>query len=461
MAGIGFRIERILQGGTYLDTLAAHFYSAFLFSGPWLMSILTLFCLTCFSPDNISFYQLNFFRTTLIYIFAFSLIVSGILQLSLTRYISDKLYLKKTEAITPILNSALLITFIIQTIIGLCCLKYLPIPLVQKFFILMIYLVISGIWIVMIFLSALHNYRWIAGSFLAGGIVTVLSSPGAGKIWGLNGYFASYFVGVLTILILLASRIFIEFHSTRIFEWEIFSFLRKNLLLICMGFFYNLAIWIDKIIFWCSPGAKPVLGFLKSYPLYESATFFAYLTIIPALSIFIIHIETDFYSKYKLYYSRILEKGTLSQILKARQHMIKSLQKGIYLVVISQGIISLLAITFARELTLFVKLQFIQIPIFQISVVASYLHSLLLIAILIILYFDFKRTALFITVLFAGLNAYFTYLTTRLSIDFLGYGYAFSALISLAVAFFWTNYKLKFLEYYTFSSQSPGFSKTR
>ena len=37
-------------------------------------------------------------------------------------------------------------------------------------------------------------------------------------------------------------------------------------------------------------------------PLYDSAMFIAYLAIIPALALFVTHVETSFFEKYRAYY---------------------------------------------------------------------------------------------------------------------------------------------------------------
>jgi len=453
MAGIGFRIEKILAGDTYFDVIKAHFYSAIIFSGPWLLSIVTLFCLGYFSPDNIRFSEIVFFKTVLIYIFAFSLIFVGFFQLSLTRYLSDKLYIKEEESLVPIFNASLLLVLVLQSLIGIAVINTIDIPFIQKFLIVMIYLTISAIWIIMLFLTALRDYEAISWAFVIGSFVAVTGSIYLGQVFGLEGYFAGYFIGHLIICAMLTVRIFTEFGSRRFFDWGVLNFLAKNKTLVFLGFFYNLAIWIDKIIFWFSPKAIQINNFLYSYPQYESATFFAYLTIVPALSIFIIHIETDFYKKYKLYYTQILDKGAFSQILAAKKNMMASLRESLAFVATTQGIISLLAITFSAPLANIFHLQAIQIPVFRISVVGAFLHSLLLIGIIIILYFDFKKTALMVTGVFLISNAVGTWITSRLSLPFVGYGYLGGALIALITAFYCLDYKLKRLEYITFATQ--------
>ncbi len=453
MAGIGFRIEKILSGNTYLDVIKAHLYSAVIFSGPWLLSILTLFCLGYFSPTNIDVYEIVFFKTSIIYVFGFSLIGVGFLHLSVTRYLSDKLYLKEEDALIPIFNTSLLLTMIVQTIVVSAYLSISEIAPIFKILIGMIFLAISSIWVIMIFLTALRDYVSITLSFCAGSLVTILGSVLLGNWFGLAGYFLGYLIGHLVIVSLLSSRVFLEFKSKKVFDWDLLVFLSKNKTLVLLGIFYNLAIWVDKIVLWFSHHAVKISDFLYSYPQYESAMFFAYLSIIPALTIFLIHIETDFYKKYNTYYTVILDKGTFSSILKAKKTMLLSLKQSIGFVTLCQGAVSLAAIVMAPQLAEIFKLKAMQVPLFRLAVVGAFLHSLLLIIILIILYFDFKKLAFKVSLAFLILNGVLTYITTHMDISFIGYGYLYACLISLIIAFYTLSYKISRLEYLTFALQ--------
>lgn len=453
MAGIGFKIEKILEGDTYLDVLKAHFYSAIIFSGPWIMSILTLFSLGYFSPKNILIEDIILFKTVIIYIFAFSLIAVGFLHLSLTRYLSDKLYLDEQDEIAPIFNSASLLVIIIQLIIGIIAVNFIETTLANKFLIVMTYVTISLLWVIMLFLTALRDYIAIIKAFFTGSLIAVFGSIILGEYLGLSGYFLGYYIGHFMIVIMLSARVFIEFSANKFFDFDLFVFLKNNLMLVSMGFFYNLAIWIDKIIFWQSRKAHQINGFLYSYPEYESATFFAFLTIIPALSIFLINIETQFYTTYKHYYSEILNKGTLKDILSAKEKMLESLRSSIGFVVVTQGVISLLALIFSNQLAGFMHLGYTQIPIFRLAIIGAYLNSLFLIMLIIILYFDFKKVAVFVTLIFLTGNAIGTLVTTTFPMPFVGYGYILGIFLGLVCAFYMLDFKLKRLEYETFVSQ--------
>jgi len=456
MAGIGFRLQKVLQKDTYLDSIKGYFYSALIFAGPWILSIVTLFGLSYFNPETIDIFELTLFRTTIIYIFAFSLIFVGLLYLSLSRYLSDRLFLEEEGSLVPAFNSAAALVVPVQAVTGWIFFSLQEMGPVLCLLSTLIYVTISMIWVVLIFLSALRDYNAIIGSYAAGTAATIVLSLVLGHHYDLVGYFLGYFVGHFLIVMLLASRVFIEFPSKKVFDRPFFTFLRKNMDIVLTGLFYNIAIWIDKIVFWASPRAVQVAPFLRTFPMYDTAVFVAYLTIIPSLALFIVQVETDFYRHYKTFYTRVLQKGTYSSILEAKAGMVESLKRNITLVVVCQGAISLLTITFSPEIARICALKASQIPLFRITVLGAFIHSIVLIAIIVILYFDFRRIALTVAAVFMVTNALFTYITVFMPPPYWGYGYFFSALVTLASAFYLFDYKFKRLEYLTFALQPLG-----
>lgn len=75
-----------------------------------------------------------------------------------------------------------------------------------------------------------------------------------------------------------------------------------------IGMLFNLAIWVDKIMFWFAPDSRMVVPYLRTHDMYEGPIFFAYLTIVPTLAIFLVKIETKFYEHYHDYFAKIISK---------------------------------------------------------------------------------------------------------------------------------------------------------
>jgi len=451
VAGIGFSIQKILQKGTFTASVQAYFYSTIIFSGPWILSILTILFLNIFSPTNINLLDMIFFRTIIVYIFAISFVTTGFFHFPLTRYLADKLYVGDKEAIVPTFNSSIFFIFLFQGGIATLTLGQVEMTLSLKVLITLIYMTMSCLWVTMIFLTTLKAFRVISFFYLIGSAVTVGFSLWFGKMWGVDGYFLGYLIGHFMIVILWSLRIFIEFGSDRIFDPGIIMSLVKKRTLIFIGLFYNLAIWIDKIIFWLTPEAKIVTAFFRTFPLYENPVFFAHLTIIPALSLLLIHIETDFYRKFRQYYKGVLDKMPYLKLQQLRAEVTQSLKTSILRLIRFQGTLSLLIIVFAPQIASIVNIPWIQIPIFRVAVLATFLHSLLLTVLIITLYFDFQSDAVVMVGLFFFTNAFFTLITVPMGNLFYGYGYLMSTLITLITALFMFDAKLRRLEYYTFA----------
>ncbi|MFA7002132.1 MAG: exopolysaccharide Pel transporter PelG, partial [Candidatus Omnitrophota bacterium] len=287
MAGIGFNLQKILENDTYFASFKAYFYSAVIAAGPWILSILTLFSLTYFAPDNISLYEVMSFRGVIIYIFAFSLIAVGLFQFPLTRYLADRLFLGERETVLPVFNAAALVLVVMQLASGLLYVALGEGDWHTGILAVMVYIAVSMIWLCMIFLSALKAYRTIAASYLAGSALAIGSSLVLGHERGLDGYLLGYLAGHLLIVVLWSARLYREFRSPYLFDFQFLSFTWKNKRLMATGFLYALGIWIDKIVFWLSPQATQVAPLLRLMPLYDSATFLAYLTMIPSLCLFL------------------------------------------------------------------------------------------------------------------------------------------------------------------------------
>ena len=65
-------------------------------------------------------------------------------------------------------------------------------------------------------------------------------------------------------------------------------------------------------------------------------------------------------------------------------------------------------------------------------------------------YFDLRRTALWLQVLFGLTNTAFTYLSMRMGFAYYGYGYFLAALITFAATFLAVAHYLNRLPYQTF-----------
>ena len=119
MAGIGFELRRMLdQRSGLLSKVRAYTCAGLISSGPWLMTILTLTLLSLAGQLFGTSGDLSLFRALVTYSFAFSLILQGVGQMSITRWIADRLYSHKYDKILPAFAATLVVAGIVHGVIA-------------------------------------------------------------------------------------------------------------------------------------------------------------------------------------------------------------------------------------------------------------------------------------------------------------------------------------------------------
>ena len=454
MAGIGFELKKILRKQTFLSEFTAYLYAAMVSSGPWLMAIICLAVLGVYRGSGlVGVREHEIFRATVIYTYAFSLIFVGLVQLVVTRYLADKFYEKETRMTLATFLTCTILLFVFGTVLSALFYGYFEISLVHKFSAVVLFLVVDMIWLSMIFLSAVKDYNSIVYAFAGGSVLSIFAAMQLGKLVGSEGYVVGYTLGQALIFFWLLGRLLKEFPAGGLWDSDFMAYFKKFWDLMCIGFAFNLAIWVDKIVFWLAPDSRMIVPWFRTNDLYEGPVFFAYITIVPTLALFLLKIETVFYEHYRSYYGKVIGKWDMANILKEKDLMIRALKESLREVLIIQGATTLLCLFFAPELVKMAKMTPLQVPVFRIALIGSFLQVLLALNIIILFYFDLRKTVLAVTMVFIVSNAGLSYITTLLGVQFYGYGFTYACLVSLLFSFYLLNGKVRDLEYITFAGQ--------
>ncbi len=453
MAGIGFELKKILKKGTYLSEFEAYLYGALVSSGPWLMSVICLGILGILKGTSLSNQEHEIFRATIIYTYAFSIIYVGTVQLVVTRYLADQLYAKNEKVtLSTFFTCTVLIVAGGGLFAGLC---YYPfhISTLHKYCGIILFILVSMIWVCMIFLSVIKDYTSVVFAFAGGTITSIFAAPYIGRFLGIEGYLLGYILGQAIIFFWLLSKLLIEFPVSGLWNKDLFQHFRNFRDLIAIGFIYNLGIWADKFVFWFAPDSRMIVPWFRTHDFYEGAVFFSYLTIIPSLALFMVNIETKFYDHYRHYYGKIMGRQNFSSIIREKDMMVLMLKDSMRMVFIFQGAVTIICLIFAPYLVKMAHLTPMQVPIFRICLIGSFLQVLLAMNIIILFYFDLRKHVLRISLLFLFSNVLFSMLSIEMGIQFYGYGYAYAGFLSLIVAYHYLDASVKDLEYITFAKQ--------
>ena len=100
MAGIGFELRKILKHQTLTGVARAYAYAGLISSGPLILSIFGILIIGVMSlAFVIPKYAIVQFQVSVTYLIACSLVLTGPLQLSFTRFISDRIFEKRDDLV--------------------------------------------------------------------------------------------------------------------------------------------------------------------------------------------------------------------------------------------------------------------------------------------------------------------------------------------------------------------------
>jgi len=467
MAGIGFELKKLFKGEGLFSKIRAYSYSALVSLGPFILCTLIIAGVMVFMNFmDVPFKDRELFIATVVYAFIFAQIFASGFKMLITRFIADMLYKEKYELVLPSLYGVLSIAVLISGIAAILFYWNSPLPFILKSasYLLFIELVIA--FIMMEYLSTVKDYMKIVISFLIGmGLIfsiafvllkyTVLS-PVLSMILAMV---AGFFI----IITFLLSYVKVIYGRPVKRYFDFLAYFDKFPSLFFVSLFFTLGMYSHNFLFWLSDLGVKIGGTYLYAPTYDVPTFYAFLSVMPSMVMFIVSIETSFYEKYKNYYSLIAGKGNFSDIETARKDMTRVLWSEIRNIMELQLFFTLVFIAAGYYLLPRLGLTQLSIDIFNLLALGAYMIIMTMIIMLILLYFEDRAGALFIAVSFLLSNIFFTYLTLQYSESLYGMGFFLSSFLSLVIAVLELLVYLKNINYHTFCGQpiiykeKPGF----
>ncbi|MGK0290867.1 MAG: putative membrane protein [bacterium] len=447
MAGIGFNLKKLLDQRTLQSKVSAYFYAAIVTSGPWLFSVISLSLISYFARGLVDPETINKFLGIVVYAFGSSMVFTGGSQLVVTRVVSDYLYEKQEEKILGIFVAAILLTIGVSVLVVVPLLWFFEVPFQLAIQMFMMFFLSALMWFAMVFVSALKAYMRVVWAFLIGFMTTIPLTLWLGFYWKLGGLIFGMNLGISLIVFLLFGSSLLEFKGSLKPDFYVFWSHKKYWLLWLTGIFLNLGVWGDKIVLWLHVG-EPIIGTLRVYPSYDSAMFFAYLSVIPSMAFFVMVIETEFFHEYRRYYYLVENKVPFLSLEYARRNIISVLMRGGAQAVGAQMIITTGAILFSSWIVTLLGMQWDLWHIFRIGCLGAFLHMSTSLLIIILSYFDCQIELFFVSAIYCIVLVLGTYFL-RDYFWLYGYGYVIAGLCTTLISLGLILNRVKNLHYYT------------
>ena len=452
MAGIGFELRKYLDDDSFTGTMKAYGFAGLISAGPWVLSILGVMLIGIVAvSQKVGGHEVKQFTTSVTWMMGASLTLTGLLQLVFTRFIADRLFEGEDNIVNPNLFGAILLTTLVSLVIGIL----LAITLFAESFayeILMVanFVTLSNIWIVVIFVAGLKRFKLILVAFGVGYGATVVLSAML-MSYGLVGLLTGLLIGHGILLFMMLAVILPEYPVVESVRMDFLQ--RKKIFpaLIFIGFFYNLGIWADKLIFWIYPGtSEAIIGPLRSSVIYDLPIFLAYLSIIPGMAVFLLRIETDFAEAYEGFFNAVRGNATLQEVESLGNAMVVAVREGIFQIIRIQGVTVLALYLLGPAIVKWLDISDKFVHLYYIDLVGVAAQVLMLAVLNVAFYLDKLRDALILTVTLLVTNTLFTLVSIKLGPVYYGYGFGLSMTLTAFVGMYLVSNELENIEFRTF-----------
>lgn len=467
MAGIGFTLKRLSSQDNLTGIVLAFGHAAFASTGPWLITVLALGGITLFYSEYFPTNELINFRIVVVYNFGFSLMLAAPVFMVATRYLADNIHRQDVTPTPSALLGNLLLLYAILLPFAISYYGfYVDLDLAMRLSAIGNLFLISSVWVLGVYIMALKDYQSVTFAFLGGMGLAIICAQALKAPYGDAGMLNGFNIGLIYIAFTLIGKVFAEYPFKLVRATEMKQYFVKYWELAVGGFFYNAAIWVDKwLMWWYAPEAIVLPSKMAHYPHYDTAMFLAYLTIVPAMALFIFSVETNFFTRYQRFYYDILEHKPMSTIRANHRHIIRSLLSSTRNFFVLQGTITVVAILMAAQLFALLNINYLMISIFRIGTLGAFFHVLMLSEMVILSYFNARKPTMIIQGIYLATNAIFTMWCIGGGFPYYGYGYFFSSLLCFCLTSLVLFSHIQKLPYHAFitnnNSLKPYFRKAK
>lgn len=453
MAGIGFQLKKLVNKEKIYGGIRAFVYSSVIISGPLILCIVQLLIAQKFLVIfGAQFFERELLIAGIMYSFVFSQVITSGFFMVITRYVSDQIYCKKEGNIMPSLYGAIALILVIGGLISITFYSYSSLGMIFKIPAYLLFIELLILNILAIYISAVKKYMNIVKAYGVGAITAIFT------MWicflVLDTLKAEHLLvcmvaGFLVSIVYLIRSIKRQFPETNNNSFDFLSYIQKYPSLFFIGLFYVIGLFGHIFIVWGSDRQERIGDTFIIAPFYDVPYFYAFLSVLPAMIMFVVSMETSFFKLYKKYYENVTGEYPLWQINEIKSKMLHVLKYELVKIMRFQLIFTILAIFFG---TTIIPLSIEQRGIFNILVIGNYFFIIMYVIMQILLYFDDRKGVVIVISTYMSVSL----LSMANTVIFEGnYGLPsfLSGIIGLLIAILRLFHYMKNIEYYTFCYQ--------
>lgn len=446
MAGIGWRLERLIDRDSLGGTIGAFLTGVAVTSGPWLLTTAVLVIMRL-AAVGVGSEAIAAAERVITIVYAVVIVLSAPIDIVFSRYASDRVYEQRAEQIAAPLHRTLAIALVAFTGIGALAMQLGGVPM---------HLAVPGT-----FLAGVVGAQWlllsVAGGLSSPGIIlrafavgspasvvaaVILSRP---ALLGPSGYLYGYGAGQLLTLGLLLWGTLRALPAEEDEHASIGPALRDYWLLSASAFAFHAGLWVDKLAVYLLAGGGEASR-------YAASAAVAWLSVVPAAAYLFVQIETVFHRRFRDYYAALHTGASLGELEKLAGALTTEVARTLRGTAAIQACVTIICVVAAPAVVSALALSNDGAATLTWLLIGAGLQVIAMSTTLLLYYFDFRREAALAAVAQLVANGVLTALAGS-DPRFVGLGYLAACAITCVVAVVLLRRRLAGLLERTFQSQ--------
>lgn len=446
MAGIGWRLEKLIDRDSLGSMIGAFLTGVAVTSGPWLLTTAVLVFIRI-SAVSSGLASVNDAERVITIVYGLVIVLSAPIDIVFSRYAADRVYEKRRDQISGPLHTVLAMSLAIFTVLGAVAMKVAGVPLGLAVPGTVLAAIVGAQWLLLSVAGGLSSPGIILRAFAFGAPASViaaliLSQPG---MLGATGYLYGYGAGQLITLGLLLWGTLRALPAEEDPGASIVPALRDYWLLSAAAFAFHAGLWIDKLAVYLIAGGTAASS-------YAATAAVSWLSVVPACAYLFVAIETSFARRFRNYYAALHTGASLTQLEKLSSDLSDEVGRTLRGTALVQACVTLVCLVAAPTVATKLALSTEGPATLMWLLLGAGLQVIAVSTTLLLYYFDFRREAFFGAIVQLIANGAFTFAAGSSSM-LTGAGYAAACGLTCVISIVLLRRRMAGLLERTFQSQ--------
>ncbi len=444
MAGIGWRLEKLIDRDSLGSMIGAFLTGVAVTSGPWLLTTAVLVLMRVSAVGSGSA-AVNDAERVITIVYAIVIVLSAPIDIVFSRYAADRVYEKRRDQIAAPLHAVLALSLAGFTAIGAIAMKVTGVSLALAVPGTILAGVVGAQWLLLSVAGGLSSPGIILRAFAFGAPASVIAAIALShsSLLGPTGYLYGYGAGQLITLGLLLWGTLSALPAEEDASASIIPSLRDYWLLSAAAFAFHAGLWIDKLAVYLQSGGEAVAS-------YAATAAVSWLSVVPACAYLFVTIETVFHRRFRAYYAALHTGASLAELETLAKDLSLEVMRTLRGTAAIQLCVTLVCLLAAPAVATHLALSTTGPSTLMWLLVGAGLQMVAVSTTLLLYYFDFRREAFIAAITQLVANGVFT---LAMPAAVTGAGYTAACALTCGVSILLLRRRMAGLLERTFQSQ--------